>query len=253
MSLVSRARSFVDRVHWMAPYSGGHLAASRALVQFKTDRKRAYPLQFGGVPFYCRSADLQAVREVLVDQEYAFLAPLLSRIERPRLLDVGAHIGTFGMWALSIVPGASILSVEADPDTYVITCKNAAARGDQWTVVNRAASVGENGTVRFAQDGPSMSHRVVPTGGIEIETIGLGGLLERMDGAVDLLKVDIEGSEEDFLAVSPNLLDQVGAAVVELHPQLCDTDRVRRVLSERYSSVEEVSGRTSSKPLLYAY
>lgn len=256
MSLVSRAASLMHRINWLAPYAGGSIGAAQSLVRFKQQPGRAHALQFAGGPFYCRKADLQAVREVLVDREYAFLAPLLSTNEHPRIVDVGAHIGTFSMWALQAAPGARILSIEADPDTYAVVARNAEIRrasGGDWTVINRAAALEEDGIVRFAQDGPSMSHRVSSTGGIEVPTIGLRGALHRVGGTADLLKVDIEGSEDAFFGGSPDLLEQVKAIVVELHPGLCDTDRVRRLLSDRYQSVEEVPNRMSSKPLLYAH
>ena len=72
-------------------------------------------------------------------------------------------------------------------------------------------------------------------------------------GAVDLMKVDIEGSEEAFLCANPDLLRRVHHLVVELHPYLCDTGRVEEVLRDIYGTVEKMQGRSSSKPLLMCY
>lgn len=49
---------------------------------------------------------------------------------------------------------------------------------------------------------------------------------------LDLLKCDIEGSEELVFENYPDLLRRVRGVVMEFHHQLCDTDRCRRYLQE---------------------
>ncbi|MCK5244957.1 MAG: hypothetical protein KAJ90_06775, partial [Desulfobacterales bacterium] len=61
----------------------------------------------------------------------------------------------------------------------------------------------------------------------------------------------IEGSEEAFLCTSPDALKRVGSLVIELHPQLCDTDCVQLLLEEYFDHIEDIGGRKSTKPLLY--
>jgi len=52
-------------------------------------------------------------------------------------------------------------------------------------------------------------------------------------GPIHLLKCDIEGAEEEFLASYPELLDRVAVGVIELHHLRCDTKRCIRLLEER--------------------
>lgn len=99
-----------------------------------------------------------------------------------------------------------------------------------------------------------MSHRIDAAGSIEVPSLALTGLLNRLapnGGRIDLMKIDIEGSEEAFLCADPAALDRVDALVVELHPTLCDTARVEALLRERFSTIRVIEARKSSKPLLY--
>jgi hypothetical protein len=95
-----------------------------------------------------------------------------------------------------------------------------------------------------------MSHKVSAKGSVQVKGISLAALTEGR-GDIDLMKVDIEGAEEAFLCADPAALTPVKRLVIELHPQLCDTQRVRDVLQKAFSQIVEIHGRTSSKPLLY--
>lgn len=245
---------FFGAVRWLAPLSGGLLPAALSLGVLRFNPSSTQRFWFGSAPLCCRLSDLQSLKEVLVDEEYRFLGERLRAATQPRILDVGGHIGTFAVWALGVNPNARILSIEADPETYAVAARNAILRGkvgEHWQLTNRAASDRDKQWVGFLQQGPSMGHRVSADGEIFAETISLARAIEKLGAPIDLMKVDIEGSEEDFLCAQPEYLERVTSLVVELHPFLCDTQRVREVLSGRYNTVEEVTGRESGKPLLY--
>lgn len=198
-----------------------------------------------------------ALKEVLVDREYALVLPRLAGIRAPRVLDVGAHIGLFSLWLLQEYPQARVVSVEADPHTYDILVRNVAATraaGARWDALNAAAWDEDGRELRFSSAGPSMSHRISGSGEIVVKGVTLPTLMHRLGtDTIDLMKIDIEGSEEAFLCAHPDVLRRVRNVVVELHPNLCDTQRVLRVLRDAYGTVTEVPQRTSSKPLLLCY
>lgn len=52
------------------------------------------------------------------------------------------------------------------------------------------------------------------------------------EGQIDLLKIDIEGSEEDFFENYQDVLKRTTLLVVEFHPNYCDVERCRNLLSE---------------------
>jgi len=86
----------------------------------------------------------------------------------------------------------------------------------------------------------------------EVITRGVGDAVEYVDleeflptDAIDLLKCDIEGSEETFIANYGALLRRVRVAVFELHGDRCDVGRCERLLSEAgfsHSTTTTVSG-----------
>lgn len=233
---------------------GGVVPAASFLVKARKDPAARAEARFSPFTFVFRGADLSALRELLLDREYAFLRPLLEERPAPVVVDVGAHIGLFAIWALSERPASRILSVEADPGTFAILSENMARSASvpgSWAAVNRAAWK-DGSPVRFSDSGDAMSHRVSQTGRLSVAGITLEELIGMAapTGEVDLLKIDIEGAEEAFLCDGPGGLARVRNLVIELHPDLCDTGRVDELLKRSFASVERMGGRTSSKPLL---
>jgi FkbM family methyltransferase len=258
-NLISRVCNLIERTRWLSPYAGGIWPSLSFLLAASRDPEVLCRGKFGGSDVFFRGADIMALKEVMVDTEYECALPRLRHTESPVVLDIGAHIGLFSLWLLKRCPRARIHSVEADPQTYGVLLQNVNLRravGALWDARNAAAWGESSGELRFSSQGPSMSHKVSNQGDVVVEAVGLRRLLDEAvgrDGTVDLMKVDIEGSEETFLCADEGLLRRVGSIVIELHPQLCDAMRVEGLLRSIYPSVEDVKDRSSSKPLLLCY
>lgn len=204
-----------------------------------------------------RGHDEIAIKEVLVDAEYSFLGKSIKSNDKPLVLDVGANIGTFAIWVLSQQKNAIVTSIEANPNTYKILEKNiqSTSEGTTWNAMWAAAGR-EGETVYISNSGSPLSHRVLSKGEISVSTISLGEIINKICSEaktemIDLMKIDIEGSEEDFICAEPMALKRVKEMVIELHPDSCDTEKVKLDLNEIYSDIKEIEGRLSSKPLLY--
>lgn len=255
--LHDRATAFAGRVTWMSRLVGNPMAAVFLLFKIRMYPNAIHKINVGGRGLCFRASDEQALREVFVEEEYAFLRDLLCGTDTPKILDVGAHIGTFAIWCQSQQPKAHILSVEADPATFKVALSNAEAfqkSGCQWSVYHAAASARDGEVLRLCVSGPSMSHRISSEGATEVGGISLSALVDWLapeGGIVDLVKVDIEGSEEAFLCERTDAFDRVNALVVELHPNLCNTQRVAAVLRAHFDHIFPIEGRRSNKPLLY--
>ncbi len=233
---------------------GGILPAALYLSKARKDPAERAEGRFPPFTFIFRGTDLTAVREQLVNLEYGFLGPVLRDSSSPLIIDAGAHIGLFSLWALSVNPASRILSVEADPLTYAVLCENIARASTivgSWRAINRAAWE-DRKRVRFSDSGESMGHRVSETGTISVEGVTLDDLIKMVafNGEIDLLKVDVEGAEEPFLCANPSTLASVRNLVVELHPKLCDASQVESLLRSSFVSVENIEDKSSSKPLL---
>jgi FkbM family methyltransferase len=259
VNFVSRTRNFLERVNWLSPIASGPWSALVFWLSASRDPSHVARGTYLGTPVSFRGIDAMAIKEVLVDREYAFAVDRIAHLASPTVLDVGAHIGLFALAVLKAIPSARAQSVEADPETYRVLLSNIAdarSQGSEWKAVHAAAWSTDCDAVRFFSVGPSMSHRVSSKGNTIVEGISLKSLLDGFvggSGIVDLLKVDIEGSEEAFLCAEPSLLKRARNLVVELHPNFCDTSHVEKVLRDSYQIVKEVHGRSSSKPLLLCY
>lgn len=255
---VRRMNDFMRRVRLLQQCAGvTSVSAAQLLLRVRSRPQNLRTIDHRGSLVAFRGLDLDALFEVLAYQEYDFLRNLLSSLARPIVVDVGAHIGAFAIWALRVNRRARVLSIEADPATCAVAEMNVrshSAQGRDWRVINRAAGATNGVIVRFCDQGPSMSHRIDPSGSIEIESIDLPAILDLAapeGGPIDLMKVDIEGAEEDFLSSAESTLRRANALVVELHPYLCDTDGVKRLLERNFSEISTLSSRLSAKPLLY--
>ncbi len=253
----NRIISFFKRIYWMTSLSGRPLDAIATIIRIHKNQKTIQSIFYRGHIVRFRGLDEQALLEVLVNEEYGFLKKFLSSLRSPTILDVGAHIGTFAIWVLGVNEEAQILSVEADPDTYSVAEINVSEfvkRGMNWRLIRGAAGSKDGALLCLSDTGPSMSHHLDPKGKISVESISLETLISKIssDGSsVDLIKIDIEGAEEAFLCERPDVLKKVETLVIELHPKLCNTERVLSVLKNHFKYVEKIHYRQSTKPLLF--
>ncbi len=177
------------------------------------------------------TGDASVVAEVFRKQYYRLPAAMeaeLAGLARPvRVVDLGAHVGLFGIWIAQRFPTAEIVSFEPDPENFrALECTIAAnrSRTSSWETIQACAAPAD-GSVLFAT-GMSSSSRVLEPGapsGYVAEARDVFACLDR----VDVLKIDIEGSEWAILGdarfggLSPAIL------FLEYHRHLCPADDPR--------------------------
>lgn len=250
-------RRDANRVRWLSPIVGGRISATWFIVHGRYARTVPRPGRYEDAAFLFRYEDLSAVQEVLIKKEYAFLSSEVRNIPAPTVVDVGAHIGTFALWLHNCNPDGRIISFEPSSQTYSVLKKNAVLAGERnrtWVAINAAAAGNNEGLVTFDESCRTMSRRVSTQGTTPVAAMGLSTILERFateSGRIDLMKVDIEGSEERFLCEKPDLLLRICRIVVELHPDLCDTAKVERVLAKYFDNVQYIRSNVESRPLVY--
>lgn len=259
--MIKRINSFAARLGWLSNYMPTPIHAFVALFQMKFDPIRVFQGSYQGQKFYFSSADMSAVREVLQDAEYSFLKDYLSDIDQPTILDVGANIGTFSLWARGVAPQVNIISVEPSETTFSkLKQTTSAIKSQNWFLLNKAAWK-DNSAVSFNASGESMGHKVSDQGDRQVDGVSLHELLSDAKDRfgveeIDLMKVDIEGAEESFLQNNTDIheaLKTVKRLVIEIHPEYCNPEGVLELLKKSYSFVEDQPGRLSKKPLLYCY
>ena len=149
------------------------------------------------------------------------LAEYLAPFAGAHVLDIGAHKGYFGAFALA--SGAmSVLSFEPESANYAALEQAARPVGDHW--LTRNAAVGAlNGSGTLFLDRTSWAHSLVhaerPAGSQQVEIVAFDQALAELPpgGSRTIVKVDAEGSECEILSC-PDTLREVDHVLVEWHP-----------------------------------
>jgi FkbM family methyltransferase len=188
------------------------LAGSHALERYRLRRS--------GRPVFIRhnTEDPFVLSEIFYTGHYEVpdhVGFLLERLGRPPIvLDLGANIGLFGVWALERFPGSRVTAFEPDPTNAEVArlCIDASGMGDKWRLLEAAATA-HDGPVPFVAGEFSRS-RIELQGGALVEGVDVLPYLEE----ADLAKIDIEGGEWAILD-DPRFQElDLTALVLEYHP-----------------------------------
>jgi FkbM family methyltransferase len=229
------------------------------------ERARFVPRQFGGrrtATYTLRESGLtvhlrHGARDVAVMNEIfggtggrncyeppAEVAALLDGTPGLRILDVGANIGLFSLFALTRWPDAHVVGLEPDPANFALLrrAQKDNALGARWEVAQVAAYTAA-GHVPFAAGLFSDAHVAVDggEGTIQVPTVDFfAGHHE-----VDLMKMDIEGAEWPILLDARLATLEAKALVLEWHRRECPEADPRaaavRVLADAgYAHVQDV-------------
>jgi len=165
------------------------------------------------------AADIRVLNEVWLDRVYE-----PSPRFRPRpgwtIADLGAHKGSFAL--LAAAAGARVLAVEPAPANLPQLRRNVEANGLAVEILPYAVGAERGSGVLAFAAGAAHRATLVLERGYEsreaVETITLADVVERAGGALDLVKMDIEGAEVDVLVpASHETLARVRRLVVECH------------------------------------
>jgi FkbM family methyltransferase len=163
------------------------------------------------------TTDISVLNEILVSGGYDAL--LRHPPTEPRLIvDLGANIGLVDRWLLKQFPYAEIIAVEPEPSNAATLRANVdglpvkvieACIGAKARTVTLHTSSGEHGyTMVGDAPGGSLTFEV-PV--VTLQTVLPAGQ------KIDLLKVDIEGAEEELFADCAGWIDRVELLLVECH------------------------------------
>lgn len=178
----------------------------------------AYRLRESGLYAVIRhgTPDVPTLDEVFYQRQYEPPNAIASTLgPEPRVVDLGANIGLFGLMIVGRYPSARVTAVEPDADNVAVLRRCCELNRLDWDVVAAAAGA-EKGTVPFAAGRFSLS-RVEPGSALP-HVQAVDAFIYLADA--DLAKLDIEGSEWELLGSGRFEREGPRALVLEYHPHL---------------------------------
>jgi FkbM family methyltransferase len=171
------------------------------------------------------SGDIFTLHEVIGRTSYAFPAERFGAVNT--IVDLGANIGLTSLFFAAMFPAARIICVEPDPENFELLRQNCYLNGFQWTCLKCAIGPATTAATLLI-DRYANRHRVttqgMPSGAaIRVAMLDMDDLIEKCDvDTIDVLKVDIEGGEEELFATSSSWISCVRFIIAEFHPSLVD-------------------------------
>lgn len=202
--------------------------------------------------FKARRGDWPALREVFINHEYACLPQLFKPSDKPVMLDMGAHIGSFALYAFAHNSRAKIVSVEAAQDTSKIIEENSAFNPDaDWRIIYGAVWK-ENTQVNLERSESSLGHKIgSKNSGDQVEGLTPDKIIEGANlEQIDFVKMDIEGAEQDVISVCDQLIDKARFFLIEVHNDRIENGQeIFDTLNKRFACAFKMGDRWSDKPV----
>ncbi len=185
-----------------------------------------------------KSSDTEVLYEILVTDEYG----VASGLDSPNsVIDGGANIGLAAVYFLNRYPSARTISVEPFQGSVELCRKNLNPYAQRATVLHGAIWPDE-GSLCLDPHGDWANNRVRHSGPGEdgsVKALTMKSLISLGGGSIDLLKLDVEGSEKAiFGSGAEEWLPQVRNILIELHGPDCAERFFGAVASYEY----EMSG-----------
>jgi FkbM family methyltransferase len=197
-------------------------------------------------------------REVFDSDDYGVVSDIADRW--PLIVDVGANVGLFILYAKLAKPHSTVHAFEPIPEIYDACERNVRTWGLRDVTVHPLAVGGEAGEAVFTyfphqpadstrypddkrvqqeyvrtHEGPATAGRLFTSRPVDVRMTTLGEFHETVLAGrhIDLLKVDVEGSELDVLrGMSAAVWDGVDRMVLEVHDVDGRLDAVCALLRE---------------------
>ena len=165
------------------------------------------------------NTSVSLIESIFIENEYFFR----SKTRSPKVFDLGSNIGLSVLYFKTHFPNSEIISFEADPRTAEVLNKNVRINSLRKVKVLNNAVTNKKEIISFFVDlkGPgsplmSTNKNRLPKDEILVNSVKLSGYIKE---PVDLIKMDIEGSESDVLndLVDRKKLKYIKQMIIEYH------------------------------------
>jgi FkbM family methyltransferase len=218
-----------------------------------------YRLRESGLRVVIRhgTGDVVTLGEVFHEHDYRPPGAVETRLlDATRIVDLGANVGLFGVFAAARWPRAEIVAFEPDPANASVHERTIAINNLQvrWKLEQSAAGTSD-GHARFLAGDVALSRLAGAEDPRAIE-VAVEDVLPRMAGS-DLVKIDIEGGEWAILRDPRFRQSPPRVLVLEYHPRFCPEADPRLAAESALAAagldVESIWHRADGHGMLWAW
>lgn len=192
-------------------------------------------LKFGPtvLPCHMRLSDIFVLGEILFENQYALQSDIPKN---GTIIDAGGNVGLSGLWLYGVHSPSSLHIFEPEKENF--SYLNANFPDGMGVTLNRCAVGEKAGELNLNLMEFAGMHSLKDDKGAQgaetVKVIALADYMQDHDiSHVDLLKIDIEGSELDALKGLGDRIADVAVIVGEVHEDLIDVDGFYRYLTDR--------------------
>ena len=175
----------------------------------------------GTFTFLAGTGEFGPFYEIFKTECYHLYMPQFMPHEGTTILDIGANIGCYSVYASKRNKTGVIYSFEPSPDTYKRLLKNIS--NNRITNV-KAFNIGfwnKTAELKFKTTGNSTRNYISDDGEIVVNVDTLDNFTKRNDiKAIDMIKLDAEFAESEIIEGAPSTLRRSRNIVLEYHSEL---------------------------------
>lgn len=178
------------------------------------------------IRYRLNKGDLHSIREIWLEGAYRLPFEDSSGV----LLDLGANIGMASLWLAKSYSFTKVIAVEPDPNNAALVRQNLELNGIACQVLEAAIGPKE-GVARFEFSEFSNLGRVSENGSL-VPMISVGTIIQKFGiTRFALIKIDIEGGEQELFDGPTEWLARTDAIIIEFHPTAVDYPRLTSMVS----------------------
>jgi len=152
-------------------------------------------------------------KELFLKEIYKF-----SSLKRdPYIIDCGAYIGLSVIYFKFLFPQSKIVAFEPDPNIFHVLSSNLHQFNFKYIQIHNVAVWNKDGKALFFHEGADAGriiNETIPNKTVSVSTVRLRKFIDKH---VDLLKIDIEGSEYEVLYDCKEYLHNIDKIFIEYH------------------------------------
>ncbi|MBT2562809.1 FkbM family methyltransferase [Pedobacter sp. ISL-68] len=165
------------------------------------------------------TSDIGVFQEIFIDQNYQ---ALLALKDHNIVVDAGANIGLFALYILKEHPNAQLFCIEPEDSNYEMLKKNTAGY-PHITILKRGLWNCETYLKFIDLKASKWAFQLTEStnNNYDIHGISIADIYRDFNlGHIDILKIDIEGSEKELFEKSTSWLSKVKNLIIETHEDM---------------------------------